>query len=166
MNRFVHHRHKPPAALAQARELVVALPPMRSNVNVSRIVRSAGCFGVAKIVVCGSPKIDPKIARSADSAMVIDKHRSLPPVLKKLKSEGYQLVGLEQTTGSSSLYTFRFDRRTVLVVGHERLGLTDPILKLVDHVVEIPIYGLPYSHNAATAAAIAMYEYCRQFPEG
>ena len=40
------------------------------------------------------------------------------------------------------------------------------ILKKLDRVVEIPVYGLPYAHNAATAAAIAMYEYCRQYPLG
>ena len=45
-------------------------------------------------------------------------------------------------------------------------GLTEEILSCVDAVVEIPTYGLPFSQNAATAAAIAMYEYCRQFPDG
>jgi tRNA G18 (ribose-2'-O)-methylase SpoU len=25
------------------------------------------------------------------------------------------------------------------------------------------VFGLPYSHNVATATAMAMYEYCRQF---
>ena len=40
------------------------------------------------------------------------------------------------------------------------------VLALVDDVVEIPVYGLPFSYNVATAAAMALYEYCRQFPEG
>ena len=39
-------------------------------------------------------------------------------------------------------------------------------LNLLDDVVEIPVWGLPYSHNVATAAAMALYEYCRQFPDG
>jgi tRNA G18 (ribose-2'-O)-methylase SpoU len=30
-------------------------------------------------------------------------------------------------------------------------------------VVEIPVYGLPYSFNAATATSMAIYEYCRQY---
>jgi tRNA G18 (ribose-2'-O)-methylase SpoU len=53
-----------------------------------------------------------------------------------------------------------------LIVGNERTGLTDDVLALVDAVVEIPVYGLPYAHNVATAAAMALYEYCRQFPDG
>jgi tRNA G18 (ribose-2'-O)-methylase SpoU len=47
-------------------------------------------------------------------------------------------------------------------VGNERTGLDAPSLALVDYVVEIPVFGLPYSHNVATATAIALYEYCRQ----
>jgi tRNA G18 (ribose-2'-O)-methylase SpoU len=93
-------------------------------------------------------------------------HRTLAPVLDELRRQNYTLVGLEQTTGSQSLYTFSFPRRTALVIGNERIGLTDDELRLLGHVVEIPVYGLPYSHNAATAAAMAIYEYCRQYPEG
>jgi tRNA G18 (ribose-2'-O)-methylase SpoU len=40
------------------------------------------------------------------------------------------------------------------------------VLRLLHHAVEIPVYGLPFSHNAATAAAMALYEYCRQYPKG
>ena len=166
MKRFIHQRHKPPIQLSRPRELIVALPPMRSSVNVSRIVRAAGCFGVCRVVACGNVRLDPTISRNAGDVVQLDKHRSLEPVLKRLRSQDFQLVGLEQTEGSTLLATFRFARRSVLIVGHERLGLSQDILDLVDHVVEIPVYGQPPSHNAATAAAIAMYEYCRQFPEG
>ena len=52
------------------------------------------------------------------------------------------------------------------MIGNERGGLSAEALALCDRAVEIPIWGLPHSHNAATAAAIAMYEYCRQYPRG
>ncbi len=108
----------------------------------------------------------PKIARETGDSIHIELHRTLPPVLEKLRREEYQLVGLEQTTNSEPLYTFRFGRRTVLVIGNERVGLEHEVLRLLDHTVEIPVYGLPYSHNVATAAAMAFYEYCRQYPLG
>ena len=59
-----------------------------------------------------------------------------------------------------------FQRRSALILGSERQGLKDQFLASLDDIVEIPVYGLPYSHNVATAAAMAMYEYCRQFPNG
>ncbi len=166
MSDFVHQRHQPPVELAQPRELIVACPPLRSNVNLSRIVRAAGCCGVRKMVVCGNAKIDQKIARASLDQIEITRRRSLAPALRQFREDGYTIVGLEQTTNSVSLHSFAFDRRSVLVVGHERHGLTDDLLALIDHVVEIPVYGMPHSYNVATAASMTLYEYCRQFPAG
>ena len=143
-----------------------ACAPLRSSVNLSRIVRAAGCSGVSRIIACGNSKIDPKISRDSAQSVAIESRRSLPPVLNKLRGEGYRLVGLEQTTGSRSLYDYHFERRTALVIGNERKGLTEETLQLLDDVVEIPVFGLPNSFNVATAAAISLYEYCRQFPHG
>lgn len=166
MAEFAHQRHKPPATLLRPRELIVACAPLRSNINLSRIVRAAGCCGVAQVVGCGTAKVVGKIARDGADQVELRVHRTLAPPLVELKKAGYILVGLEQTTDSQSLYGFAFPRRTVLVVGNERQGLEDDVLRLLDAVVEIPVYGLPHSHNVATATAIALYEYCRQYPEG
>ena len=166
MSRFVHQRHRPSSALQHPRELVLACPPLRSNVNLSRIVRTAGCCGLQRLIVCGNPRIDPKIARDSLEQVEIEVRRSLVPVLKRFKAERYQIVGLEQTSNSVSLYDFEFSRRTVLVVGNEREGLSEAILNVLDHVVEIPVFGQPNSYNVASATAMALYEYCRQYPEG
>lgn len=162
----LQQRHKPPSPLDRPRELIVACPPMRTNVNLSRIVRAAGCCGVPRVICSGNAKVVGKIARDALGAVEVEVHRTLPPVLERLRGEGYQLVGLEQTADSECLYTFPFQRRSVLVIGNERLGIEEAVLRLLDRTVEIPVYGLPYAHNAATAAAMALYEYCRQFPRG
>ena len=163
---FEHQRHKPPSTLVRERELIIACAPMRSNVNLSRIVRAASCCGVTRLICTGPGKVLKRIARDGAETIVIESHRTLPPVLRTLKEEGFQIVGLEQTTGSESLHEFSFERQTVLVIGAERRGLTEEELAEVDRVVEIPVWGLPFSHNAATAACMALYEYCRQFPEG
>jgi tRNA G18 (ribose-2'-O)-methylase SpoU len=166
MARFEHVRHKPPNALDRPRELVIACAPLRSNVNLSHIIRTAGSCGIPRVICCAHAKVLDKIARDGAETVRLELHRTLPPVLKQLKHDGYELVGLEQTTNSTSVYEFAFKRRTALVIGNERLGLTDEELTLVDHVCEIPVYGLPYSYNAHTATAMALYEYCRQYPSG
>lgn len=159
-------RHRPPTRLARSRELLLVLPPLRSNVNLSRIVRTAGCCGVERMIACGRPKVDPKIARDGAEIVTVEVRRSLYPVLVGLKKEGYQLVALEQTNSSRNIHEFQFDRRTALVIGHERLGVDAKSLQLVDVALEIPVYGLPFSYNVATATSMALYEYCRQFPAG
>ena len=166
MSDFIQERHKPAWPLDRPREIVVTCPPMRSNINLSRIARAAGCCGVERMICCGNANVIGKIARDAAETLEIEIHRTLPPVLKKLRGEGFSIVGLEQTTGAVSIFEFSFPRRVVLVVGNERSGIDDEVLRMLDRAVEIPVYGLPYAHNAATAAAIALYEYCRQYPRG
>jgi tRNA G18 (ribose-2'-O)-methylase SpoU len=163
---FEHQRHKPPRQLTQPRELLVVCAPLRSNINLSRIVRAASCCGLDRIVCTGQAKLDRKIARDGADAIAIEVHRTLPPVLKGLRAEGYRLVGLEQTTDSQDMHCYRFERKTALVIGNERTGLTPDLLRLLDDVVEIPVWGMPFSYNVATATTMALYEYCRQWPEG
>lgn len=163
---FEHQRHKPPRQLARPRELLIACAPLRSNINLSRIVRVASCCGLERIICTGHAKLDRKIARDGADAIAIEVHRTLPPVLAELRRQGYRLVGLEQTTGSHDMHGYSFARRTALVVGNERTGLTPELLGLVDDTVEIPVWGLPYSYNVASATTMALYEYCRQWPEG
>jgi tRNA G18 (ribose-2'-O)-methylase SpoU len=162
MTPFIHQRHKPPLPSAGASDLILACPPLRSNVNLSRIVRVAGCCGVKQIIACGNPKIDREIARDALEQIELSVHRSLEPVLRKLRTDGHRLVGLEQTTNSVCLYEYRFQPRSVLVIGHERLGIEPEILALLHEVVEIPVYGQPAGYNVATAVSMALYECCRQ----
>jgi tRNA G18 (ribose-2'-O)-methylase SpoU len=166
MGKFEHQRHQFPTGLTQPRELIVACAPMRSNVNISQIARTASACAVEKMIICGNASLINKIARDATSELVVSTHRSLGPVLKKLKADGYSIVGIEQTSNSQNIHHFSFKRRTVLVVGNERLGIKDDILELLDEVIEIPVWGMPHSYNAASAANMALYEYCRQFPEG
>lgn len=161
-----HVRHKPPTPLDRPRELILACPQFNSNVNLSRIVRLLGCCGVSRVVVSGRNKVDPEIARDAVHSVQVEARSSLPPVLKRLAAEGYRLVGLEQTNRSHDLMHYSFQRRTVLVLGSERQGITPDVLACLHDTVEIPVWGLPYSYNVATAATMAVYEYCRQFPRG
>ncbi len=163
MTKFAHQRHKPPSELNRQRELIIACPLLRSRVNLSRIVRVAGSLGVHRIIACRPFTIDPTVARDATEHVAIEPRRSLPPVLRKLKQEGYAIVGLEQSTHSTSLFEFQFPARSVLVLGHERTGISEEVLAVCDHVAEIPVYGRPMSYNVASAATMAVYEYCRQW---
>lgn len=166
MSKFEHVRHKPPTELMQPREMVVVLAPLRSNVNLSRIVRLCGCAGITKIIQCGQGKVDREIARDAVEVVEVVQRRSLTPVLDQLRLDGFVRVGLEQTTNSSNLFEYQFPRKTALIVGSEREGLGQDELDRLDAVIEIPVYGKPFSYNVATATTMAVYEYCRQFPTG
>jgi len=136
---------------------------------------------VKQLICCGTGKLITKICRDGvlkqgnkkvpkqAGAFPLDVsiHRTLLYPLKKLKQEGqYRLVALEQTASSTSLYEYKFHRSSAIVVGNEKMGLSPDILAIVDDVVEIPVYGMPYSYNVSHAIAMILYEYCKQYPKG
>lgn len=166
MPKFEHIRHKPPTELLCPRPFIIACCPLKSHVNLSTIIRAAGCSGIEEVIATGQAKLNSKITRDGIDHVKLTIKNSLPPILKKLKKEGYKLVGLEQTTNSDNLHQFEFPHKCALVVGSEREGLSDECLVLLDYVVEIPVWGKPYSYNVATATSLAIYEYCRQYPQG
>jgi tRNA G18 (ribose-2'-O)-methylase SpoU len=166
MSQFEHQRHKIASNLTRDREIIVACAPMRSNVNVSSIARTSSACAIEKLVLTGNASLISKIARDGAEELEVSVHRTLKPVLLKLRKEGYRLVGIEQATNSVSMHDYAFLRRTVLVIGNERTGLTPDVLEMLDDVVEIPVYGLPHSFNAATATSMTLYEYCKQYPQG
>ncbi len=166
MLKFTHIRQKPPQKLTTKRQLLIACSPLRTHANLSTIIRTAGCCGVREVMATGHVRLIERIARDGATHVTLTVKSSLPPALRKLKRDGYTLVGLEQTTNSTPLSDYAFPAKTALIVGAEREGLSDACLELLDAVVEIPVWGMPFSHNVATATSMAIYEYCRQFPDG
>jgi tRNA G18 (ribose-2'-O)-methylase SpoU len=74
-----------------------------------------------------------------------------------VKSQGYELVALEQAATSVDLKNFELKSRTCLVLGNEVNGLEKSQLETVDKILEIPMAGQKESFNVAEAAAMAMF---------
>ncbi len=97
--RFHQERHRPQSTSSSQNELIVACVPMRSNVNISGIARSASASGVSRLILTGNAKLISKIARDGADELSVEVRRTLAPVLLGFRAEGYRLVGLEQTSG-------------------------------------------------------------------
>jgi 23S rRNA (guanosine2251-2'-O)-methyltransferase len=74
--------------------------------------------------------------------------------IQQKKQEGYQVIALEQTTDSIPYFQATYILPTILIVGHERLGVSHELLELADTLIEIPILGIGNSHNVAMATGI------------
>ena len=77
-----------------------------------------------------------------------------------LKQAGYQVVAVEQTTGSVVLPQFQPepDRPLARVLGNDVLGVEDAVLALCDLAVEIPQFGTKHSLNVGVAAGVVLWD--------
>lgn len=148
--------------------LVFVLDNIRSAFNVGSIFRTAECLGAKKLMLCGYTPLPTqrkveKTAMGTDVYMEWEEAGKLSECVSKLKSLGYWVVGLETAEPSIDLYADFTKRPTAFVLGNERFGLDPEYLKLVDEVRIIPLHGRKNSLNVGVTAAIAGFEWVRQW---
>ena len=146
--------------------LVIVLDNVRSMHNVGAVFRTADAFLVEKILLCGITPQPPhreihKAALGATESVDWAYFESVTEALQSLKSEGYRVVGVEQTTGSQMITEFDFAKslKYALVLGNEVEGISDEVLPLCDDFLEIPQQGTKHSLNVSVCGGIVMWEF-------
>jgi len=74
----------------------------------------------------------------------------------------YQMVAIETSEDSTNIFTERLLEKIVFLLGNERNGLPDEILKKCSLRVHIPMTGKCKSMNVSHALAVALFEWQRQ----
>ena len=154
-------------------EVIVIAHNIRSILNLGSIIRSAECFGVGTVITSGwTPSINHglphiqtkmkqqlhKTALGAEDIVKIIYCDDINLLIEKLKTDNYQIVGLEQSSDSIELPNFVASNKVALLLGEEVDGITPQLMKMCDTLVEIPMFGQKESLNVSVAAGIALYE--------
>ncbi|MBU1000788.1 hypothetical protein KKE78_05365 [Patescibacteria group bacterium] len=68
------------------------------------------------------------------------------------------VVAIEQSTKSVQYDKFEYKLPVCLIVGNETYGVSKEALKMVDAIVEIPMFGVNISLNVMVSLGIVLYE--------
>ncbi|PIE50331.1 MAG: rRNA methyltransferase [Flavobacteriales bacterium] len=139
---------------------------IRTPQNIGMIFRIAESFGVSKIYFHeSSPSVDnktvKKVARSTIREVKSETYSDFKALIGQLKKEN-TIIGIELTDESINLPDFNFTQyqNIVLVLGSERHGIAET--SILDHCVQIEMYGKNSSMNVANSLAITLYEVTQQ----
>jgi len=148
--------------------LIFVLDNIRSAFNVGSILRTAECLNIEKVILCGYTPLPTqwkveKTAMGTQEFIPWEEGGKLFECLEELKDEGYQLVALETAASAVDLFSDFPTEPTAFILGNERFGLDPEILKLIDEVRIIPLRGRKNSLNVGVTAAIAGFEWMRQW---
>ena len=146
-------------------KLVLLLDNVRSAHNVGSAFRSADCFKVGRVVLCGISPVPPsalihKTALGAESVVPFEYFKDSLEAARKLKDEGYVLVAVEQTCNSVSLENFEADfarQKYAFILGNEVDGVQQELVDLCDYSLEIPQFGTKHSLNVSVATGIVLW---------
>lgn len=143
--------------------LVLVLDNVLDTYNIGSFFRLADALGAQKIYLCG-PVVTPpniKIHRASIGTwkwVPWQQFDSTTDCLKYLKSRGYQIIACEQDKSSVNYQLAKYSSPIALIAGSESKGISPKILKTVDQIVEIPMFGINISLNVLVATSIISYD--------
>jgi len=147
--------------------LILILDGITDTKNFGAIVRSAECFNVNMVIIpkTGSSSINGETIKSSSGAIFnvpICKVDHIKDAIFLLKENEINLVATSDR-GKASLYKYKYNSKTALVMGSEGKGVSKSVLNLCDQVVNIEMKGEISSLNVSVATGVFLSEYRRQF---
>jgi tRNA G18 (ribose-2'-O)-methylase SpoU len=141
---------------------------LRSAHNVGSIFRTADGVNAAGLHLCGYSPVPPhrhldKTALGAFDSVPWQHHASVDEPIALLRAQGVQILAMEKTETSVSLWEFPLQFPLAIVMGNEADGLSDETIALCDATVHLPMRGLKNSLNVAVAFGAAIYEILRRY---
>lgn len=148
--------------------LVVVLDNIRSMHNVGATFRTADAFLIQKIILCGITPQPPhreihKAALGATESVDWSYENDINTTINDLKSQGFAVVGIEQTTNSTMITDFKIEntKKYAVILGNEVEGISDEALQNIDSFIEIPQLGTKHSLNVSVCGGIVMWEFAK-----
>ena len=149
--------------------IVVICDHCHSPQNVGMTFRICEIMGVQHLYLVGTCPTPPnakirKTARHADQLVTYSHQKDGLALVQALKKEGYVLLGLEITDHSKSLHEYKISSQSkiAIIVGAERMGISDNLLEELEACVHIPMFGTISSMNVVMALSIGLYELTKQ----
>ena len=150
--------------------LVVVLDNIRSLNNIGSVFRTADAFLVERIFLCGITATPPhkeihKTALGATDSVDWSYAESTEDLVRELKSEGFEILAVEQAEASLSLNEFRPEENVkyAVVFGNEVKGVQQSVVDLCDACLEIPQFGTKHSLNVSVSCGIVLWDLFAKF---
>ncbi len=169
MRKLEHHeiavKRYTPAELSKMDRfpIFVILDDIRSLYNVGSMFRTADGARVSRMILTGFTPSPPrkeieKTALGATATVPWEYVRDPLEAVASLKRDGVRICVVEHTDRSRPCETLGAgDFPICLVVGNEIRGIRREIIEAADMAVDIPMYGMKQSLNAAVAFGIAVF---------
>jgi tRNA G18 (ribose-2'-O)-methylase SpoU len=133
--------------------------------NLGAMIRLADNIGATEMCFLGDEADHRlgKVRRSAASSRDnIHWYFTEERDLHKIVPEGKSIVAIETTDNATCIYDTQLPKDVAFIVGSERQGISEDLLKQCDMAVYIPVPGPTRSLNVSHAAAVALFEWQRQ----
>ncbi|MEG1427071.1 MAG: RNA methyltransferase [Oscillospiraceae bacterium] len=149
--------------LPEIKGKIIVLENLQDPSNLGAVLRTGEAMGIENFLLLGDC-CDPyasKALRASMGAIFRAKlyfEKSAAAAISVLKLGNYRLYAAVPNSSAQKITEITFTEKTAVFIGNEGNGLTEETKQLVENLLTIPMGGRAESLNAATAAAIIMWE--------
>lgn len=145
---------------------LIMLDGLEDPHNLGAILRTADATGMEGIIIPKNRSVSlnstvAKVSTGAIEHVDVAQVVNLVQTIKKLKEEGYWIIGLEMK-GSIDYKKQDYLGKKVVIIGSEGKGISRLVQEECDYMINIPMVGHVTSLNASVSASIIFYEILRQ----
>ena len=146
---------------------LLAMDNVKDPQNLGQIIRTAECAGIEGILIPEHGNVHAtstvlQVSQGAFIHLPLYNCGNLHQQLIHLKSQGFWIVGVENSIQAKSWHEQDFQRKLVIVMGNEGKGIRPLIRKTCDDLITIPMQGALNSLNVSAAVSVVLFERHRQ----
>ena len=135
--------------------------------NLGQIIRTAECSGIDGLIIPdrGNAQITNsvlQVSQGAFASLPIYSCGNVQQTLKRLKDEGFWIIGVENDSNGKIWHEIDYSGKTVIVFGSEGKGIRQLVKYNCDYIATIPMQGKINSINVSAAVSAILFERQRQ----
>ncbi len=146
-------------------DLTVLMERVHKPHNFAAVIRSCDAVGVTRIHAVpasgGLPALN-HTSQGAQKWVEVQRHHSSELAVQHLKEQGFQLAAAHFSKRAVDFREHDYTQPTAVILGTERFGVTEDVLRKCDMEIKIPMLGMTQSLNVSVACAVILYEAQRQ----
>ena len=140
---------------------VIILDGLLTPENIGSALRLAGNIGCKKVIITERIELTQtrieRIARNSLQYLEI-----LFLTYKEISETFDNLIAIETTSNAKNIYDCSLPLESAFIVGNEKYGISEDLLKLTQKQIFIPMPGKVKSLNVSHALSISLFEWYRQ----
>ena len=135
--------------------------------NFGQIIRTAECAGINGIIIPEHNSVDLtntaiQISQGAFVHIPIYKCVNINRLISDLKSQGFWIVGFENSIEAKEWHDLNYNEKLVLIFGSEGRGIRKKTIEKCDFLATIPMQGSISSLNVSASISAVLFERLRQ----
>lgn len=145
--------------------IYIVLDNVLDTYNIGAVFRLADAVAATKVILCEGSETPPnhrikKASINTTEWVDWEYFESAAAAISSLKSQipNIQIISVELDKRAVAYDKIEYNFPVAIVVGHETDGVSEEVMKMSDHIVDLPMYGVNISLNVMVSLGIVLYE--------